>query len=169
MPEFAIIPRTSIGPLEGVVDGYPSDQHNRRVRVSSQPLEDARTASDHAVVTPALLRLQVHVSDIENTGAAAVAWEALEALLEERELLPIVTGFRVYDNMLLTGIQALRGKRTGHSLQALLTFEEILIVGLAQVDMGPPADLRPPVADRGIQSPTHVEQPRDHLPPRHPD
>ena len=90
-----------IGPLVGKLDGYPTEDHQLSLQTTEHPVESGGSVTDNAVKLPDKLRLEGWVSDGlpaagTDGGAApdqrrAETWETIVTLMEQRELLEVVT------------------------------------------------------------------------------
>lgn len=130
--------RTEIDGLVGIVDIYTDENHKQTVTKTKYPVEDGSSLTDNAVIDPKMLVLRGYVSDlnpllgglitIPGPGRGQEAWSRIVALKDAREPLTVVTALEVYENMLITAIEAPRSSRTGQGLEFSITLEEVLIV-----------------------------------------
>ena len=168
--DFAIYsPRaTVIEPLAGRVDGYLSEGHEANVAHTTYPIESGASLTDHAVRRPDKLKLEGWVSDLlpsdtarRNLSLAAraeVAWTEINRLMNARQPLTVVTGLKVYRNMLITKASAPVSSSTGYGLRFTLELEEVLFRALREAEGGlalvptsiGPARDRTEDADRGF-------------------
>lgn len=111
---------SSIGPVPLQV--LLSEKHNSEVEVTSNPIETGAEVNDHAYVKPK--KVELEVAD----GNAAATFNALVAFQEAREPFTLVTGFRVYENMVITEVDATRDKTHSKVLKATVRCREVIIV-----------------------------------------
>ena len=157
MPDFAVLPQTSIEPLVGTIEGYYAGEHTLSAEITSEPVEGSpENISDHAVIHPARLVLYGFQGD-PSLGPSAL--ERVNALLGE-ELVTVVTPRRIYENMVLVGVRHTESRIEGRGLLPELAFREVRIVGL---DTAPRtsgiAALMPPALDRGVRQTTRLPLP----------
>lgn len=119
---------SSIGPVPLQV--LLSEKHNSEVEVTSNPIETGAEVNDHAYVKPK--KVELEVAD----GNAAATFNALVTFQEAREPFTLVTGFRVYENMVITEVDATRDKTHSKVLKATVRCREVIIVetGTAEDD-----------------------------------
>lgn len=97
------------------IDATLEEVHERQVEITDHPVEGGSTIQDHIVNRPRRVRLRGMVTDTPlgelSTGQrVADAFATLEALYDARELLTVVTGFRVYDNMAIENLSMPRAR-----------------------------------------------------------
>ena len=109
------------------IDCTVGEQHVRSSTITEVPVEDGATLSDHAVVKPASLTLEI------GQDAPADAWKALERLQRDRQGLTVVTGLDVYRNMLVKDVSAPRDVTTQRILRASVQLQEVRIAESARV------------------------------------
>lgn len=107
-----------------------SEQHTSEVEVTSNPIETGAEVNDHAYVKPKKVELEVADKN------AAITFNALVEFQESRTPFTLVTGFRVYQNMVITELDALRDKQHSRVLKAKVKLREVIIVetGTAEDD-----------------------------------
>lgn len=166
--------KTKIDLLVGVVDGYLSENHQHAVKVTRFPVESGATLGDHAVKEPARLTITGWTSDLYPSDPAhigqqdrpAQAWAAILKLASDRQPLTVFTILGMYENMVITGVNAPVSSATARGLLFTLDFEEVLTASLQRVEFtipirpttgGPAADRVPPAGgadDELAQGPT---------------
>lgn len=107
-----------------------SEKHNSEVEVTSNPIETGAEVNDHAYVKPK--KVELEIAD----GNAAATFNALVTFQEARQPFTLVTGFKVYENMVITEIDATRDKTHSKVLKATVRCKEVIIVetGTAEED-----------------------------------
>ena len=136
-------PETAIRALEGRVDGYLSEEHEANVAHTTYPVESGASLTDHALRRPNKLKLEGWVSDLLPSDTAILslplaqrapaAWREIDRLMNARQPLMVVTGLKVYRNMLLTKASAPVNSSTGLGLRFTLELEEVLFRPLREV------------------------------------
>ncbi|MEO1989252.1 MAG: phage baseplate protein [Martelella sp.] len=113
----------SIGPVP--ISVFVSEKHNTRLGITEIPVETGAKITDHAAVLPKIVTLDI-------AGAAATAtYNALVEFQERREPFTLVTGLRVYSNMLISDIMVDRDATFGFVLRGRVECREIIIVDTA--------------------------------------
>ena len=164
--DFAILPQgreTEIKPLAGRVDGYPDEEHKLSMEITEYPVESGKPLTDNAVKLREEVRLTGVVSDlvplsIEDAGRrAGHVWDDIVQLFNDRTLVTVITGLRVYRNMLVTKAIAPRNSRTGEALIFQITLSEIqhAETGLERltrdtIKIGGPAEFRTSLVNAGL-------------------
>lgn len=116
----------SIGPVP--LNVLLSEQHTSEVEVTSNPIETGAEVNDHAYVKPK--KVEMEIADKN----AAATFNALVEFQEKREPFSLVTGFRVYENMLITEIDATRDAKYGKVLKATVRCREVILVETATAE-----------------------------------
>jgi len=127
---------TDIEGLTGIVDIYTDENHKQTVTKTKYPVETGGTLTDNAVIDPKILILKGSVSDlnpllgglitIPGPGRGKEAWSRIVALKDALEPVSVVTLLEIYENMLITSIEAPKSWVTGQGLDFTITLEEIL-------------------------------------------
>lgn len=111
---------SAVGPVP--LDVILSERHGSSIEITGNPIETGAEVNDHAYVKPKELTLEVA------DRSAAASHAALVSLQEAREPFTIVSGLRVYTNMLIQSIDADRDKDTSRILRARVSCREVIIV-----------------------------------------
>lgn len=99
-----------------------SEKHTSEVEVTSNPIETGAEVNDHAYVKPKKVELEVADRN------AAATFNALVTFQESRTPFTLVTGFRLYENMIITEIDATRDKSFSKVLKATVRIKEVKLV-----------------------------------------
>ena len=128
-----------IAPLIGKLDGYPTEDHQLSLQTTEHPVESGGSVTDNAVKLPDKLRLEGWVSDglpAAGTDDAttpdqrrAETWQTIVTLMEQRELLEVVTLLKTYQNMIITSARTELNDKTARGLRVTLELSEIIHVG----------------------------------------
>lgn len=114
---------STIGPV--AINCVISEKHTAELDITEIPIETGAKVTDHAVVMPKKLTL-----DIANDGAAET-YNALVRFQESRVPFSIVSGLKVYSNMLVKRIDAERDATFSRVLRGKVDLQEIIIVSTA--------------------------------------
>jgi len=148
---------TEIDSLSGVVDLYPEENHNLPVTKTKYPVEDGSTRSDNFVVEDEQLVLRGLVSNLQPIFAGIVnitdksrskeAWGRLRALKNSGDIVDVVTLLGLYENMMVTNVDATISADTGQALFFVITlnqqqFAETETVQLASSKISGPAETK---------------------------
>lgn len=160
----------TLGLAQGVVQGIASslqsgfsgyvaiaEDHQDELEITTHPVEQGATISDHAYKLPATLNLQIGWSTSTSLSSAAPSilglvgqpvqpldvaslftgggqdifihtiYQQFLTLQSNRTLLTVYTGKRVYQNMLLQTIGERTSAQTEHALILTLTLKEIIL------------------------------------------
>lgn len=112
-----------IGPVP--IEVVMREKHQSSLTITKVPVEVGADMTDHAYVNPATLSLEV-----ADAGAAAT-WAALERFQSSRVPFTIVTGLKVYRNMLISNIEADRDATHSRILNGKVDLDEVLIANTA--------------------------------------
>lgn len=120
-------------------DAYLQITHTASITVTEHPVETGASISDHSYINPAVLEMQIGMSDVatsivsgqfEASGASSrsvAAFLVLEELMKNRVPLQVVTRLKVYQNMLITNISVPDDFLTVFGLKATVTFQEVFV------------------------------------------
>ncbi|MEZ2132399.1 MULTISPECIES: phage baseplate protein [unclassified Sinorhizobium] len=114
---------SAIGPIP--IDCVVSENHMSTLEVTSIAIESGAKITDHAVVQPKSV-----VLDIADRGAA-VTYAALVAFQESRVPFTLVTGLSIYRNMLIKSISTDRKAGNAYILSCKVDLTEAIIVDTA--------------------------------------
>lgn len=135
MSETTII--RAIGEL--TFDATFSEQHDNTLEVSDNPVESGVTVSDHAYMLPTKVIIQAGVSDVllrdlptdiynSSISRSRRAYELLLALQKRAEPFDVVTGLKVYKNMVCLNLRAEQDKDSSFILGFTAELREVIIV-----------------------------------------
>lgn len=111
---------SAIGPVP--IECFISERHSSELDITEIPIETGAKVTDHAVIVPKRLTL-----DVADAGAAAT-FAALVAFQETRVPFTLVTGLTIYNNMLIKRIDADRNATFSRILRCRCDLQEVIIV-----------------------------------------
>lgn len=140
--------KRTIGTIQ--LDGVLSEDHDNTVTITKSPVEAGTDITDHAILQPKKLIVRGIVSDsplglaafgqlidqvtrlfgtstLDNLTRSQQAYEAFLRLMEVREPIEVVTGLRVYEDMLITSITTSQDKDTARASVLNIGLEEIIL------------------------------------------
>lgn len=177
--------KTEVGAI--TIDATITENHRRASQITDHPIETGSNIQDHIFREPRRLDLVGEVTDspvhsfglldgsafqlggvlgdlIGLTERRLEAFEQFEAMHESRELVKIVTGLTVYEDMALIAANFPKNNQTGKRLLFRLSFQEIVKVTTRTADL-PAEQVKPANRDaaasgtsRGKQTPGTVDQ-----------
>lgn len=119
--------------------------HSDTLEITDHPIEQGASITDHAFKRPAKVTIKIGWSNSSvggssgsnsiGTSGAQVAeiYQGLLALQAEREPFEVMTGKRLYDNMLLEDLQATTDPKTENVLMVTAVFKEVIRVTTSAV------------------------------------
>jgi len=111
--------------LGGVtLDVVISERHKAEMEIAEHPVERGAKISDHAWRKP----YSVELESIVAAPNAMSAYEALLAVQKSAEPFDLVTGLRIYENMLIKEMSATRDKEKSRILFFTASCQEVIIV-----------------------------------------
>jgi hypothetical protein len=119
-----------------VFDAVLRASHNLRLRPTENPVQTGSNMSDHAILLPALVVLEIGMSDAldafnGNWGTtqqkSVSCFQVMKGLQQSRTLLTLATRLDQYTSMLLVGIRPVEDYKTLSGLRAELTFQQIFM------------------------------------------
>lgn len=108
-----------------------SEQHELRIEITANPIEDGSEVNDHAYILPNRVTLEV----ASRNAVATLA--ALKAFQRSRVPFTLVTGLAVYTNMLVERINPTLDADTSEILAATVDLREVIIVSTAATTQSP--------------------------------
>ena len=108
------------------VDNWPDHAHRLTASIGSEPLEDGRSVTDHAVGQPAEVSITGYVSNLTGAQRSEPAWAALRAMTDSATLVRLITEFGIYEEMI---IESADGVPDGRGMRVDLRLRQILRVG----------------------------------------
>lgn len=98
--------------------------------VTNHPVETGAAISDHAFQMPVEVEMRVGWSDSSGgyAGYSQDIYQALQDLQTAREPFEVVTGKRVYSNMLISQLEVTTNVQSEYALMARVILREVIIV-----------------------------------------
>lgn len=103
------------------VTAWESETHNRTNNITSYPVEEGADISDHIQNLPIELTVSGIIEALEYGGNILEAFTVLEDLMRNKQLIAIVTGLKVYENMAISDLSFPRTALNGGSLSFTAT------------------------------------------------
>ena len=120
-----------------VFDAMRQADHEQSCIPTQHPVQTGYNISDHAVLQPARLVLDVSMSDAigaystgmwsGNPSKSVSAFQQMLTLMQNRALLTINTRLQTYENMLLVNVRSADNQRNYFGLAMTLTFQQLII------------------------------------------
>ena len=173
---FGIVERTRIGVV--FLDAAVTETHTKRNEIPSHPVESGADISDHVRRVPeeiiinglvsnhpiAILASLTAASPIQgDTGPigdrAGEAYKQLRELMDNAELIEVITGLRDYSNMIISGLRVEREAATGNVINVTITCREVILVELETVDA--PENLASKAPNLGSKPTTEASEKQD--------
>jgi len=134
-------------------DATVTETHQKSAEVTTHPVEDGVEVADHVRLLPVGLTITVEQSNTPLVADAYQdrdldAWEWLRVIMDNKELVKVVTIQRVYENMILTDISQTIGAGDSQKIKPTLRFQEIRVVSSLSVEI-PPIRRKPVVRNTG--------------------
>jgi len=137
--------RTSSGfQLSGVVEFSAEltieERHERNAQVTEHPIESGARVTDHVILSPERVMLSGFVSDAgvavfgAQPGRTQGAFDTLESAWRERQTLNVVTGYKTYQDMIITRLNLPRNRP--ESMQFDMELQHVTIVSSEMGTLG---------------------------------
>lgn len=122
--------RAQVGVI--AIDATLSEDHEYTARVTSFPVENGELVSDHIINEPEKLNLVGLVTDtplniLLGFNRSITAFNRLIDIHRNKEIVTVVTGIKVYTNMVMTSLNVPRDLSTGQSLTFNMQFQKIIL------------------------------------------
>ena len=134
--------RVSIGAI--TLDATIREQHQFSNTVTENPLEDGSIVTDHIFSNPYMLLIEGEITDspvqffsgLQGISERRIeAFEQLVALRDSKDLITVVTGYKVYNDIVITNLTFPRDQTTGKRLQFSAEFMQVRKVASQIVDV----------------------------------
>lgn len=112
-----------IGPI--VVDVFQSEDHNRTSTTTNYSVENGADITDHIRNDPIQISITGHIEAIGDGSNILRVNQQLNELMDNKELITVVTGLKVYENMHIQNYSVSRNKQNGGSLPISMSFQQI--------------------------------------------
>lgn len=134
-----------------VFDAVFEETHESDLEVTDNPVETGVVVSDHAFMKPLRVSLSAGVSDVvlnpisasdpfaSSSSRPKLAFKLLQELQAKAEPFDLVTGLKLYPNMICTSIRTSQDKDTANVLVFEAELREVLIVNTRTVKYKPTA------------------------------
>lgn len=137
-----------IGDIEATVTIEESGSDE--LEITQHPVQRGAAITDHAYVKPAGLAVRVMFAETEQRTLEDT-YRALLDLQASREPFEIVTGKRIYEDMLFKSIAVVTEKATERVLSVACTFQQVIIVDVVVTSVPPRAQQKTPGKTGGTE------------------
>jgi hypothetical protein len=129
-------PTRSIGGI--IMDVTVEENHTDELEITEHPVEQGAAVVDHAYVKPSTVTIKAGVSDASSKATAGdkrsvAVYNALLKLQGTREPFDLVTGKRVYKNMLIKSLAVVTDQTTENVLMVSAELQQIIIAHVVAV------------------------------------
>lgn len=125
-----ILYNRAIGPVS--VDAVLTEDHSSTLTITRHPVENGTDIADHSYLEPKKVKMTCGIegrgSSRTGEGRTTKTYEALLALQASRKPFDLVTGLRVYKNMLIDNLEVARDKKKANVLLVVASLSEIKVV-----------------------------------------
>lgn len=129
-----------------------SEKHNDTLEITEHPVETGAPVSDHAYKRPSEVVMEVGCSllDFIDTSSLGLTlglspketYQQILDLQSSRIPFDVVTGKRLYSNMLIRAIEVTTDRTSENVLMAVLTLREVIITQTQQIAVADKADMK---------------------------
>jgi hypothetical protein len=145
----------SIGPF--VANVTVEELHTDELRITDHPVERNAVVSDHAFKLPMRVRIIVGYSNSSPQSGGDPnyvndVYAQFLALQESRELITILTGKRLYENMLIERLAVTTDEKTENALMMACDCREIILVDTQVTATAPAQDQSTPQDTAPVQN-----------------
>lgn len=134
---------------EITVDVVINETTNDSLVITKQPVQTGTPITDHAYKEPTVLSMRIRFNDNIGTSLSDI-YESLVALQYPPIPIDVVTPKRVYTDMLIQSLGNTTDKYTENVLAIDITFQQIILVDIAPVQVAPLKQQKLPKKTAGI-------------------
>lgn len=122
------------------LDATLTEDHTYNARVTSYPVENGMIISDHIINEPETVRITGIVSDtpiniLSQFNRSTDAFLRLVRIHDLKERITVVTGIKVYTDMVMTSLQVPRNIQTGQSLTFSIELQKVFLDSSVRLDL----------------------------------
>ena len=150
--------RRRLGELE--FDVWIEESHEDSLMITEHPVEQGAAISDHAYLKPSTVSLRVGVANSLSETRCQEVYDTLRELQGKREPIDIVTGLRVYKNMLIETL-ATSTDATSENAKIITADCRAVIIVRTQVTSVPPRSRHANARRTGGVTDTGAKQPQE--------
>lgn len=121
-----ILTSRSIGGV--FIDVVISEEHESEMEIAEHPVESGAKISDHAWRIP----YKVTLEGVVDSARAVSSYQQLLAVQEKAEPFSLVTGLKVYQNMLIKRFNVTRDREHARVMKFECELQEVVIVNTQQ-------------------------------------
>ena len=108
-----------------------SESHSLRSNATRLSLESGAQVSDHVIVEPATVTVSFAMTNAgSGADTARDVFETFKRMLEDRELVELITEHHVYDDMIITGVNPVHQAPYKGALNVTVNLQKIHFVRL---------------------------------------
>ena len=126
--------KTQIGALK--IEATLSENHSASSNITKYTVENASNISDHIVNEPETITIEGFISNTPVQGGpgnyAQEAFDALYEIRDEKELVSVITNYRVYNDMAIQNINIPRTQGTGQAIRFSVELVKVNKAGSTQ-------------------------------------
>lgn len=108
------------------------EQHDRSARITDIPLESGESIRDHVILDPAKLSMNFECVNTDSQSAQT-SFDNFMTLMDNRDLLEIITDMCTYKNMVLTSVSISENAPVKNAFVGTCSFEEADYVVLTEI------------------------------------
>lgn len=149
-----------------IPDVVVSEKHSDTLEITEHPVETGAAISDHAYKRPSEVVMEVGfagggslldiASNLTSTSLLGMSpretYQKLLDLQSSRTPFDVVTGKRIYNNMLIRALEVTTDKATENVLSAVVTLREVIITSTAVVQVANKTDMKEGVNTSATQN-----------------
>ena len=146
--ETTIIPKRTIGPFTEflTIEEIATDD----LEITNHPVQQGATITDHAYLKPSSLSVRAMWDSV--VAPLGETYQKLLKIQADREPFDVVTGKRIYKNMLLKGLAQTTDRGTEKILSVSFSLKQIVIVQVDVTSVPPRAVQADPATTAGTEN-----------------
>ena len=109
------------------IDAFSVETHSKKSNITSYPIEDNSTITDHVLNLPLSLNTNGIIEPIDDNYNILDTHNKIVDLMNSKQLISIITGLKVYNNMIILDYTVTRNAQNGQSLVFTMQAQETKI------------------------------------------
>ena len=110
------------------IDTFSVETHSKKSNITAYPIEDNSTITDHVLNLPLSLNTNGIIEPIGDNYNILDTHNKIVDLMNSKQLISIITGLKVYNNMIIIDYTVTRNAQNGQSLVFTMQSQETKIV-----------------------------------------
>lgn len=157
IPGLSQLIQTIVLPRGFEADAIAEEKHSDLLTITENPVEQGAAITDHAFKRPAELTLRIGYSNSSQQSLGdplyvQIVYALFLALQAACVPFGLITGKRIYQNLLIAGLETFTDEKWEYAMMLTVTLKEIILVSTQVVSVGSAANMAAPGVNGATQN-----------------